>query len=492
MVEGGGAGGTGLRLAAVIALVLINGFFVAAEFALVAVRRSRVDQLAEQGDRGARRVQQALTHLDRYISSTQLGITLASLALGWIGEPALAALIDRGLAAAGAAPHPAVAHSAAAVAVAFALITFLHIVLGELAPKSLALVHPERVSRWVVRPLVLFSRLASPFVWLLNGAASGLLRVVGVRAASEGEQVHSPEELRLLVTQSRAHGALDESDTAMLVGVFDFHEKTARDVMRPRTQVAAIPLGATEAELRATVRREQYSRYPVYRSTLDDVVGVFLVKDLLIAEAPAAGAPFALGDLLREPIYVPESRPAARVLDDLRRSKAQMAVVLDEFAGTAGILTIEDLIEEVVGDIADEYDVAARAAQDDDGVLQLPGALSLVDARSDHRLAIPAGEWTTLGGYVFDRLGRVPRVRDRVEFPRGELEVVAMEGRRVATVRAYRRPLDDVPAGDLRGAHDAAAAAGRVARDRTRAPSVDRRAARGAREADAPPEPPRA
>jgi len=176
MVDGGNAGGTGLRLAAVLVLVLINGFFVAAEFALVAVRRSRIDQLAEGGDGGARRVQQALTHLDRYISSTQLGITLASLALGWIGEPALAAVIDRGLAAAGLAPHAAVSHSAAAITVAFVVITFLHIVLGELAPKSLALVRPERVSMWVVRPLVIFSRLMSPFIWVLNGAAAARRR----------------------------------------------------------------------------------------------------------------------------------------------------------------------------------------------------------------------------------------------------------------------------------------------------------------------------
>ncbi len=435
MGDDAGFGGIPGRLAAVLLLVALNGFFVAAEFALVAVRRSRIDELAAQGSAGARRVQIALTELDRYISGTQLGITLASLALGWIGEPALAALIDAGLLAVGLPGGTGVAHSAAAIGVAFAIITFLHIVFGELAPKSLALVRPERVSMWVVRPLVLFSRLMSPIIWVLNGAATGLLRLVGVQAATEASHVHSPEELRLLVLQSRAHGTLDEADSAMLAGVFDFHEKRARDVMRPRTEVAAIPADATEAEVWAAVRTERYSRFPVYRDTLDDVLGVFLAKDLWLREP---GLPFSLAELVRPALYVPDSRPAERVLDDLRKWRAQMAVVLDEYGGTAGIVTVEDLVEEVIGDITDEYDLAARTSVVTDGVLELAGSLSLIDVRSDHRVPIPEGEWSTLGGYAFSRLGRLPKIGDRVAFPGGELEVVAMSGRRVAALRVHR------------------------------------------------------
>ena len=440
MGDDASVGGISARLGVVLLLVLVNGFFVAAEFALVAVRRSRIDELAAGGSAGARRVQTALGDLDRYISGTQLGITLASLALGWIGEPALAALIDAGLAAAGVRAAPAVAHSAAAIAVAFALITFLHIVLGELAPKSLALVRPERVSMWVVRPLVLFSRVMSPFIWVLNGAAGALLRLFGVRPATEASHVHTPEELRLLVLQSRAHGTLDEADSAMLAGVFDFHEKRARDVMRPRTEVAAIAADATEEEVWATVRAERYSRYPVYGGTLDDVLGVFLAKDLWLRPPDAE---FRLADLVRPCLYVPDSRPAERVLDDLRKRRAQMAVVLDEYGGTAGIVTVEDLVEEVIGDITDEYDLAARTSVVTDGVLELAGSLSLIDVRSDHRLRIPDGEWTTLGGYAFSRLGRLPKIGDRVPFPGGELEVVAMNGRRVAALRVHRAPVHD-------------------------------------------------
>lgn len=436
-------GGIGLRLAAVLFLVLLNGFFVAAEFALVAARRSRIDQMAAEGDRKAKVVQHAQAELDRYISGTQLGITLASLALGWIGEPALASLIDRGLAAVGIADHAApgvvsaAAHSGAAIAVAFAIITFLHIVLGELAPKSLALSRPEDVSRHIARPLILFSKVGAPFIAVLNGSANRLLRLVGIRPVGEGEHVHSPEELRLLVMQARAHGTLDESDSAMLAGVFDFHEKRAVDVMRPRTDVSAIDVESTEDEVWQLLRSERYSRYPVYRDTLDDVVGVFLAKDLWLRD-PADTRPFRLEDYVREALYVPSTRPAERVLDDLRRTRAHLAVVLDEYGGTAGIVTMEDLVEEVVGDIADEYDLREREAFELDGVLELAGAMSLVDARSDYQLRIPEGDWTTLGGYVFSAIGRLPRVGDRATFPGGELEVVAMDGRRVAAVRVHR------------------------------------------------------
>ena len=424
------------RLGAVLLLVLANAFFVAAEFALVGARRSRIDQLASEGDRGAKAAQQALRQLDRYLSGTQLGITLASLGLGWIGEPALAGMVDSALARIGVHAPPGAAHTVAAVVTAFLIITFLHIVLGELAPKSLALFRPEGVSRWVARPLIWFGKAMTPFIWSLNGTANAFLRLFGITPPSEGQHVHSPEELRLLVMQARAHGTLDESDSAMLAGVFDFHEKKAHDVMRPRTEVAAVDIDASEEEVREMLRRERYSRYPVYRETLDDVTGVFLAKDLWLYDG---NEPFDLKRFVREALYVPASRPAERVLDDLRKTRAHMAVVLDEYGGTAGIVTMEDLIEEVVGDIADEYDIAARTVVEQDGVLELAGSLSLVDVRSDHGLRIPDGDWTTLGGYAFSQLGRLPRIGDRVAFPGGELEVVAMDGRRVAALRIHRQ-----------------------------------------------------
>src|SRR6185437_5600444 len=260
-------------LLAVLGLVAINGFFVAAEFALVAARRSKLDEMIARGDRSAKVVQAALQHLDRYIAGTQLGITIASLALGWVGEPVLAQLFDQFFRTIGLNPSPVATH-VAAVPIAFFLLTFFHIVLGELAPKSIALASPEKTAKAIVRPLILFSRFMSPFIWLFNGAANALLRIFGIEPVSDQEG-HSPEEIRFLVMQAHARGTLDESDRAMLAGVLDFHEKKARDVMRPRTDVVALDIHSTEQEVWEVLRRERYPRYPVFRDSLDDVIGVF-------------------------------------------------------------------------------------------------------------------------------------------------------------------------------------------------------------------------
>ncbi len=242
------------------------------------------------------------------------------------------------------------------------------------------------------------------------------------------------EALAGLMATAGPNGGSDPR-TRMLAGVLQFNAKRVRDVMRPRTNVVALPLTATEQEVHDVVRRERYSRYPVYASSLDDIVGVLLAKDLWVHDP---GMPFSLARALREPLFVPDTRPAQRVLDDLRKTRAHIAIVLDEFGGTAGIVTLEDLVEQVIGDINDEYDVAARTAIETDGVLELAGSLSLRDVRREYQLPIPDGDWRTIGGYAFARLGRLPRIGDRAPYPGGELEIVAMEGRRVAAVRVHR------------------------------------------------------
>jgi CBS domain containing-hemolysin-like protein len=442
-------GGSLWRLGVVVFLVLANAFFVAAEFALVSARRSRIDQMAAEGDRLAKAAQSAIKNLTRYISATQLGITLTSLGLGWVGEPALAGLIDRFLGVFGVHASAAAVHTVAGATMAFVIITFLHIVVGELAPKAIALSNAEGVSRRLAVPLIVFAKIAAPAISVLYGAANWLLRKFGVSPQSEAGHIHSPEELRLLVMQARAHGTLDETDSAMLAGVFDFHEKKAYDVMRPRTDVVAVDIDSTEDEVWEVVRRERYSRYPVYRDTLDDVIGVFLAKDLWLHDGKQQ---FSLKEVVRPALYVPASKPAERVMEDLRKTRAQMAVVLDEYGGTAGILTMEDLVEEVVGDITDEYDFASRTAVVTDGVLELAGSLSLVDVRSDYGLRIPEGDWSTLGGYAFGRLGRLPKIGDRVAFPGGELEIVALDGRRVAALRVLRDNAGKTEAGTIASA----------------------------------------
>jgi CBS domain containing-hemolysin-like protein len=431
------AGSIAYRLAAVIILVLANAFFVAAEFALVSVRQSRLESAASKGDRTARLILRTTRNINYYISAAQLGITMTSLGLGWIGEATMASLFDRLFHTLGIPTRPGTDHLLGSIVAAYFVLTYLHVVLGEQAPKSWALVSPEKISRFVVLPLRAFATITKPLTWVLNASSNALLRLFRLHVAEESHRVHSPEELRFLVLQSHKSGALDESDTAMLAGVFDFHEKRARDVMRPRTEVAAIPVDATTEQVWEILRRERYSRYPVYQETLDDVIGVFLAKDFWLYDG---NEPFELRKFVREALYLPETRPAERVLDDLRKTRAQMAVVVDEYGGTAGILTMEDLVEEVVGDINDEYDVAARReAMETNGVLELEGALSLVDARSDYHLMIPDGDWSTLGGFAFAKIGRIPHLGDRAPFPGGELEIVAMDGRRVAAVRVHRR-----------------------------------------------------
>jgi putative hemolysin len=263
----------------------------------------------------------------------------------------------------------------------------------------------------------------------------GAVRRVRGQFATAWIRVMPADELRRVVLAARSGQALDAAGWAMLAGVIDFHQKRAHDVMRPRTEVVALPIASTEDAVRGVVRAEQFSRYPVYRESLDDVVGVFLAKDLWLHDG---ASPFSLGTFMREALYVPGSRPADRVLDDLRRTRAHMAIVLDEYGGTAGVVTMEDLVEQVVGDIADEYDRAMRRSLEVNGVLELAGSLSVIDVRSAHRLEIPEGEWTTLGGYAFARLGRLPKIGDRVPFPNGELEIIAINGRRVAALRVHQ------------------------------------------------------
>ncbi|MGH7699549.1 MAG: hemolysin family protein [Gemmatimonadales bacterium] len=421
-----------LRLLAVALLVAANAFFVAAEFALVAARRTRIDAMIRRGDSKARVVKRTIQSLDKYISGTQLGITLASLGLGWIGEPALASTIESAFRwlPAGAAP---IATHGVAVTIAFAIITFLHIVLGELAPKALALLHPEQTSRWVAPPLILFTIATNPFIWLLNGTANGILRLFGARAPSERERVHSPEEIMMLVEQTRQTGRIDAQDARMIEGVFEFSEKNARDVVTPRTEMVAFPVTLSLEEAADRVAQAGRSRYPVYRASLDDVVGTVHAKDLLAALR--ARDRRTLETILRPPLFVPGTREVEDVLADMKRQKTHIALVLDEFGGVAGLVTMEDLLEEIVGQIYDEYDRPEPAAPVAGEQRVLTGAMEIRDVNAVLGLSLDTSEYTTLGGLLFGALGRLPRAGDRVPLGSATFEILEMRGRRVGKVR---------------------------------------------------------
>ena len=421
-----------LGLSAVVVLVLANAFFVAAEFALVGARKTRLDEMGRAGDGKARLARRAVQSLDRYISATQLGITLASLGLGWIGEPALASLID-GIFAWLPDPASAIATHTVAVIVAFSIITVLHIILGELVPKALALLYPEAVAGWVTAPLMGFAWIMALPIAILNGTANRLLRLMRINPPGETERLHSPEEIRMLVEQSTEGGSLLQQDARLLEGVFEFSEKTAQEVMTPRTQIIALEADMSVERAADEVATAGRSRYPVFTESLDEIVGVVHAKDILAALRAHPGK--TVREIMRPPLFVPGTRQVEDVLADMKRLKTHLAVVLDEYGGTAGLVTMEDLLEEIVGPIYDEYDPQDKARPA--GAPQLDGGMPISEFNSEYEETLDDTDYTTIGGYVFGQLGRLPRPGDRVPAGRHTLEVVEMDGRRVKALRLH-------------------------------------------------------
>lgn len=432
---------TVLGLLSVFALVFMNGFFVAAEFSFVGARRTRIAQLVEEGRGGARAAQTAIQHLDHYIAATQLGITLASLGLGWIGEPAVAhlfePLFERFL------PEDiaiTVGHTVSIV-IAFSLVTMLHIVLGELAPKSIALQRPEDVALIVARPTIVFHNIFSLVIRLMNGVGNWVVRLLGFEPAGEHQSVHSPEELEMLVHSSREAGLLQESEEVLLRRVFDFSDIPVIEIMKPRVEVDALDIDIPLPELLQRIAADHHSRYPVYQDHIDNVIGILNVKDVfdLIVLQPSlltdGSGDFDMTPLLREPLYVPTTLGADRVLEEMRRKKTQLAIVIDEYGGVAGLATMEDILEELVGEVEDEFDVGQPSAAGANDPNVVDGLTSMTDVIE--RFGDPGGETesTTIGGYVAERLERIPVEGDTLPFGDYAVSVLEMDGLRVAKVR---------------------------------------------------------
>jgi CBS domain containing-hemolysin-like protein len=433
---------SGIGLIAVVALVLANGFFVATEFAIVAVRRSRLEQLAQEGSAAARAAREVVGHLDAYIAACQLGITMASLALGWLGEPALAHLVEPPLEYVVGQFAPAAAHGVA-IGVSFAVITALHIVLGELAPKGLALQRTESTALWVARPMQVFYVVFRWPITLLNAVGNGVLRLFGLPPAAGHEMVHSVEELRLLVTSSQQAGVVEASEARIASRAFQFADLTAGALMTPRTELEAVPITSSLDALLAEALNGTHNRIVVYQDTLDDVQGVLHVRDLLGVVARPPGA-FDLRGLLRPVLPVPASKPADALLEEMRAARRPLAVVLDEYGGTAGIITIEDLVEALVGRI-DEEPPAGTAGPGPgaeqtagDGSLVLDGLMRLDELQELTGIRVEAADHElveTVGGLVMARLGRIPNIGDEVVVDGRTLQVERRDGRRVAAVR---------------------------------------------------------
>ena len=440
---------TVLGLLAVFALVFMNGFFVSAEFAFVGSRRTRIAQLAQEGSAGARAAQRAIEHLDRYIAATQLGITLASLGLGWIGEPAVAHLFqpifDRFLTTAAA---ETVGHTISIV-IGFSLVTMLHIVLGELAPKSIALQRPEDVSIIVARPTIVFYNIFNPVICLMNYVGNAVVRLLGFEPAGEHQSVHSPEELEMLVHSSREAGLLQESEEVLLRRVFDFSDIDVVEIMQPRVEVDAVDVAMPLRELLDHIAAQHHSRYPVFRDQIDNVIGVLNVKDVfdLLVRQPSLltdlSAPFDMISLLRTPLYVPETVAVDKVLEEMRRKKTHLAIVIDEYGGMAGMATMEDILEELVGEVEDEFDTEQQGAVEERDPNLIDGLTSMSDVIERYGDPGVEIESATIGGYVAERLERIPEEGDSLRYANYVIDVETMDGLRVAKVRftpAARNP----------------------------------------------------
>ena len=421
-------------LLAVILLVMTNGFFVAAEFSLVSVRRTRIAELVGQGHVAAKSVQKAIENPDRVIAATQLGITLASLGLGWIGEPALAGLLLPVVELFPQSVQAGISHSISA-GIAFALITFMHVVVGELAPKSIALQDPEHTSLMVAQPTLWVEWIFKPAIWLLNGTGNLLLRMVGVNPASGHQLAHSVEELKMLVTASAEGGVVESAESEMLHAVFDFGELLVRQVMLPRTEVVAVDANTPIDELLDLVTQNTFTKLPVYEEDLDQILGILHVKDLLRAMKQPEQPGCTARTLAREAIFVPETISVNALLHRFRQERQHIAIVLDEYGGTAGLVTLEDLLEEIVGEVSDPFDKSTPEIQKlPDGTVMIDGLALTEEVNEQLGLSLDNPHYDTIAGYMLGRLGRIPRIGDVIEQDGIQLRVEAMDKLRIARI----------------------------------------------------------
>ena len=426
----------GLRIAATLFFVLLNGFFVAAEFALVKVRAVRIQEIAEQGSSRARVVQHILGHLDRYLSACQLGITVASLILGWLAEPAIAELLLAGAVTVGIgiAPDDAALH-AAALAIALAIVTTLHMTVGEQAPKLWAIQRAESTALLAAHPLRAFTMLFQPFILAINGISNAFLRLAGLSPEEITEStVHSAEEIKRLLAASAGSGQISARQHELAQNVLDIIELEVRHIMVPRVDVEFLSLQFPDEQNLRTVRESGHSRLPLCAAGLDTVVGIVHAKEVL--SVLAAGGEVDFKKLARKAIFVPDTQSVSRLIAQLQRGRSHVCVVLDEHGTAVGLAFLEDALEEIVGPILDEFDVAEPSlVQLPNGAMEVPGALSLPEAADLLGLDGLGEEADTIGGYVIAKLGRMPRKGDVVRIGPFDVTVSSVTRRRIERLR---------------------------------------------------------
>lgn len=427
-----------MNLAIVLLLVFMNGFFVAAEFSVVKVRKSRIETLVLEGNKNAKHTLKVVSDLNSYLSACQLGITLASLGLGWVGEPAIAKLLE---------PlfmlfnlSEVTMHSISFV-IAFTIITAFHIVLGELVPKSLAIISAEKISMHTSYPLILFYRLTYPVMWAFNHSTNAILKLFGLSIVDEHEVAHTDEEIKLLVQDSYKHGLIDKTELTFVDNIFDFSETTVKDIMIPRTDMACVFIEDSFEEIIEYTLKEQLTRYPVCMESKDNVIGFIHIKDLY--KQKIEGNTKNIRDITRDIKFVPESLSISELFKVFQREKVQMAIIVDEYGGTAGLITIEDILEEIVGEIQDEFDEEGEEiTKNEDGNYIVDGKVLIEDINELLKATIESENIDTIGGWIYSQIKTYPQVNEKISYEDYEFTILKCDRKRISKVLIKKLPND--------------------------------------------------
>jgi len=419
-----------INIIIVFLLVFMNGFFVATEFAMVKVRKSRIETLALEGDRNAKNTLKVVKDLNSYLSACQLGITLASLGLGWVGEPAISKMLMPLLNMFNLSEGAI--HSISFV-LGFTIITGLHIVLGELTPKSLAIISAEKIAMYTALPLIMFYNVTYPIMWSFNHSTNLILKIFGISQADEHETAHTDEEIKLLVEDSYKHGLIDKTELTFVDNIFNFSETTAKEIMMPRTDMACIFIEDPFDDIIAYALEEQLTRYPVCRDSKDNVIGFIHIKDLY--KQKIDGNNQNIEGIIREIKFVPESTSISELLKAFKIEKTQMSIIIDEYGGTSGLVTIEDILEEIVGELQDEFDDDGKEInKTEEGNYIVDGKVIIGDINELLDIEIDAENIDTIGGWIYSQLDSYPQINEKINYENYEFMILKCDRKRISTV----------------------------------------------------------
>lgn len=424
-----------------LVFVMMNALFVAAEFALVKVRKTQIQPSELKRDHKARLALRLITHLDEYLAATQFGITISSLGLGWIGEPVTARILEPVFQFL-SIDNPKTAHTIS-LTVGFIIITFLHIIVGELAPKSLAIRHPKSTTLFVAIPLNLFYLIFKPFIWALNGTANKILKWIGIQPATESERSHSEEEIRILIAEGTRSGEIDQTEQQLIEKVFGFNDKIARDVMVPRNNMFAINIEEGREKIIEKVIEEGYSRIPVYKDNVDNIVGIIYSKDII--SAAEHRNIIVLQDIIRPAHFIPETKHIGEILKDFQKKHIHLGIVVNEHGGVEGLVTLEDIIEEIVGEIEDEYDSesdseANKVKTQKKGIYLVNPNISIEEFNNkfDADLPLDPDEYQTLSGFLQTVTGHVPEIYERIDYKDIVMTIMKKSGNKLLQVKVQK------------------------------------------------------